>query len=99
MALEISQLSTAHAPTDEPRDENVEVIVRLMANSKAVELYEPRVEGLKLGINNNPTVVREFHQVITWVCAKKRIFKVAQRCDEGPARNEGPDGMQELPWS
>ena len=44
-----------------------------MANAKAVGPDELRVELLKLGINHNPTVLREFHRMIKRVCHQREV--------------------------
>ena len=54
--------------------------LRSMANVKAVGPDELPVELLKLGINHDPTVLREFHRVIKLVWHQR---EVPQRCRDG----------------
>ena len=44
-----------------------------MANAKAVGPDELPVELLKLGINHDPTVLREFHRVIKRVWHQRKV--------------------------
>ena len=61
---ELPQWLITHALGVEPTENELIGVLRSMANAKAVGPDELPVELLKLGINHDPTVLREFHRVI-----------------------------------
>ena len=76
MTAEVPQQPTAHALGGEPTAKEGTEALRSMGNSNAVGLDELPVELLKLGLHHDPTVFREFHQIIIRVW---REGKVSQR--------------------
>ena len=66
---------TAHALGDEPTAEEVKEALWSLGNSKVVGLDELPVELLKLGLHHDPTVLREFHQIIIGSGVKERYPK------------------------
>ena len=60
----LPQWPTTHALGVEPTENKLIGALRSMANAKAVGPDELPIELLKLGINHDPTVLREFHRVI-----------------------------------
>ena len=63
----LPQWPITHALGVEPTENELIGALRSMANAKAVGSDELPVELLKLGINHDPTVLREFHRVIKLV--------------------------------
>ena len=63
---ELPQLLITRALGDEPTENELIGALRSMANAKAVGPDELPVELLKLWINLDPTVLWEFHRVISW---------------------------------
>ena len=57
----------------EPTENELIGALRSMANAKAVGPDELPVELFKLGINHDPTVLREFHQVIKLVWRQREV--------------------------
>ena len=57
----------------EPTENELVVALRSMANAKAVGPDELLAELLKLGINHDPTVLREFYQVIKRVWHQREV--------------------------
>ena len=57
----------------EPTENELIGALRSMANAKAVGPDELSVELLKLGINHDPTVLREFHRVIKLVWHQREV--------------------------
>ena len=78
MAAEVPQQPKAHTLGDEPTIEEVAAALRSMGNSKAVGPDELPAELLKLGLHHNPTVFREFHQIIIRVW-RDGVIKVLQK--------------------
>ena len=64
MAAEVPQHPTAHALGDGPTAENVTEALRSLGNSKAVGPDELQVELLNLELHHDPTILREFRQII-----------------------------------
>ena len=63
-AEDVPQQPTAHALGDEPTAEEVTEVLWSLGNAKAVGPDSLPVELLYLGLNHDPAVLREFHQVI-----------------------------------
>ena len=63
----------AYALGIEPTENEVTRALRSMANAKAIGPDELSVELLTLGINHNPTVLREFHRVIQLVWHQREV--------------------------
>ena len=74
---ELPQWAITHALGVEPTENELIGALRSMANAKAVGPDELPVELLKLGINNDPTVLRMFDGVIKRVWHQR---EVPQRC-------------------
>ena len=70
---ELPQWRIAHDIGVEQTESEVIGALRSMANAKAVGPDELPVELLKLGINHNPTVLREFHRVIKLVWHQREV--------------------------
>ena len=62
-----------HALGVELTENEVIAALRSMANAKAVGSDELPVELLKLGLNHDPTVLREFHRVIKLVWHQRKV--------------------------
>ena len=69
----LPQWPITHAPVVEPTETDLTVALRTMANAKAVGADEFPVELLKLGINLDPTALREFHRVIKLVWHQREV--------------------------
>ena len=69
----IPQWPIAHALGVEPTENEVIGALRSMANAKAVRPDKLPVEFLKLGINSDPIVLREFHRVIKLVWHQREV--------------------------
>ena len=69
----LPQWPITHALGVEPTENEVIGALRSMANAKAEGPDELPVELLKLGTNNNPTVLREFHRVIKLVRHQREV--------------------------
>ena len=66
-----------------------------MANAKAVGPDELPVELLKLGVNHNPTVLREFPQAIKLVWHQREVpQRWRDAVIEGFAQEEGHDRVR-----
>ena len=72
---ELPQWPITHALGVEPTENELIGALRSMANAKAVGPDELPVELLKLGINNDPTVLRVFHLVIKRVWHQREVPK------------------------
>ena len=70
---ELPQWRIAHALGMEPTESELIGALRSMANAKAVGPDELPVELLKLGINHDPIVLREFHRVIKLVWHQRKV--------------------------
>ena len=70
---ELLQWPITHALGVEPTENVLIGALRSMANAKAVGPDELPVELLKLGINNDPTVLRVFHGVIKRVWHQREV--------------------------
>ena len=70
---ELPQWPVTHALGVEPTENALIAALRSMANAKAVGLDELSVELLKLGLNHDPTVLREFHWVIKLVWHQRKV--------------------------
>ena len=70
---ELPKWPTTHALGVEPTENELIGVLRSMANAKAVGPDELPVEFLKLGINHDPTVLREFHRVIKRVWHQREV--------------------------
>ena len=62
-----------HALGVEPTENELIGALKSIANAKAVKPDELPVELLKLGLNHDPTVLREFHQVIKLVWYQREV--------------------------
>ena len=69
----LPQWPITHALGVEPTENELIGALRSMANAKAVGPDELPVELLKLGINNDPTVLRVFHLVIKRVWHQREV--------------------------
>ena len=72
MAAEAPQQPTAHTLGDELTIEEVAAALRSMG-LKAVGPDELPVELLKLGLHHDPTIFREFHQIIIRVWREGKV--------------------------
>ena len=70
---ELPQWPITHALGVEPTENELIGALRSMANAKAVGPDKLPVKLLKLGINNNPTVLRVFHRVIKRVWHHREV--------------------------
>ena len=70
---ELPQWPITHDLGVEPTESELIGALRSMANAKAVGPDELPVELLKLGINHDPTVLREFHRVIKLVWHQREV--------------------------
>ena len=70
---ELPQWPITHALGVEPTENELIAALRSMADAKAVGPDELPVELLKLGINHDPTVLREFHRVIKRVGHQREV--------------------------
>ena len=70
---ELLQWPITHDLGVEPTQSELIGALKSMANAKAVGPYELPVELLKLGINHDPTVLREFHRVIKLVWHEREV--------------------------
>ena len=70
---ELPQWPITHELGVEPTESELIGALRLMANAKAVGQDEIPVELLKIGINRDPTVLREFHRVIKLVWHQREV--------------------------
>ena len=70
---ELPQWPITHALGVEPTEIELMGALRSMANAKAVGPDELPVELLKLGINHDPTVLREFHRMIKRVWHQREV--------------------------
>ena len=70
---ELPQWPITHALGVEPTENELIGALRSMANAMAVGPDELPVEFLKLGINHDPTVLREFHRVIKLVWHQREV--------------------------
>ena len=70
---ELPQWSITHARGVEPTEIELIGALRSMANAKAVGPDELPVELLKLGTNQEPTVLREFHRMIKRVWHQREV--------------------------
>ena len=70
---ELPQLPITHALGVEPTEIEFIGALRSMANAKAVGPDELPAELLKLGINHDPTVLREFHRMIKRVWHQREV--------------------------
>ena len=70
---ELLQWPITHALGVEPTEIELIGALRLMANAKAVGPDKLPVELLKLGINHDPTVLREFHRMIKRVWHQREV--------------------------
>ena len=70
---ELPQWPITHALGVEPTENELIGALRSMANAMAVGPDELPVEFLKLGINHDPTVLREFHRVIKLVRHQREV--------------------------
>ena len=70
---ELPQWPITHALGVEPTENKVIGALRSMAKAKAGGPDELPVELLKLGINHDPTVLREFHRVIKLVWHQREV--------------------------
>ena len=70
----LSQRPITHALGVEPIENELIGALRSMAKAKAVGLDELSVELLKLGINHDPTVLRDFHRGSSW-CGTNRKYR------------------------
>ena len=87
---ELLQWPITHAQGVEPAENELIGTLRSIAHTKAVGPDELPVELLKLGINHDPTVLREFHRVI------KRVWhqgEVPQRWRDAVKRRTGPSAV------
>ena len=71
----LPQWLITHALGVEPSENELIGALRSMANAKAVGPDELPVEFLKLGINYDPTVLREFHRVIELVWHQREVWQ------------------------
>ena len=69
----LPQWPITHALGVEPTENELIGALRSMANAKAVGPDELPVELFKLGINHDPTVLREFHRVIKLVWHQREV--------------------------
>ena len=69
----LPQWPITHALGVEPTENELIGAFRSMANAKAVGPDELPVELLKLGINHDPTVLKEFHRVIKLVWHQREV--------------------------
>ena len=69
----LPQWPVTHALGVKPTENELIGALRSMANSKAVGPDELPVELLKLGLNHDPTVLREFHRVIKLVLHQRKV--------------------------
>ena len=67
MAAEVPQQPTAHTLGDEPTAEEVTEALRSLGNSNEARPNELPVELLKLGLHHDPTILRDFHEIIIQV--------------------------------
>ena len=70
---ELPQWLITHALGVEPTEIELIGALRSMENAKAVGPDELPVELLKLGINHDPTVLREFHRIIKRVWHQREV--------------------------
>ena len=70
---ELPQSPITHDLGVEPTEGELIAALRSMANAKAVGPDELSVELLKLGINHDPIVLREFHRVIKLVWHQREV--------------------------
>ena len=69
----LPQWPITHALGAKPTENELIGVLRSMANAKTVGPDELFVELLKLGINHDPTVLREFHRVIKLVWHQREV--------------------------
>ena len=69
----LTQWPITHDLGVEPTENELIGALRSMANAKTVGPNELSVELLKLGINHDPTVLREFHRVIKLVGHQREV--------------------------
>ena len=69
----LHQWSITHALGVEPTENELVGALRSMAHAKAVGPDELHVELLKLGMNHDPTELREFHRVIKLVWHQREV--------------------------
>ena len=69
----LPQWPITHALGVEPTENELIGALRSMANAKAVGPDELLVELLKIGINHDPTVLREFHRVIKLMWHQREV--------------------------
>ena len=70
---ELPQWPITHELGIEPTESELIGALRSMANTKAVGQDEIPVELLKIGINHDPTVLREFHRVIKLMWHQREV--------------------------
>ena len=70
---ELPQWPITHELGIEPTESELIGALRSMANAKTVGQDEIPVELLKIGINHDPTVLREFHRVIKLVWHQREV--------------------------
>ena len=70
---ELPQWPITHDLGIEPTESELIGALRSIANAKTVEQDEIPVELLKIGINHDPTVLREFHRVIKLVWHQREV--------------------------
>ena len=70
---ELPQWPITHALGVEPTENELIGALRSMTNAKVLGPDELPVELLKLGINHDPTVLREFHRVIKRVWHQREV--------------------------
>ena len=69
----LPQWPVTHALGVEPTESKLIAALRSMATAKAVGPDELPVELLKLGLNHDPTLLREFHRVIKRVWHQRKV--------------------------
>ena len=69
----LTQWPITHALGVKPTENELIGALRSMTNAKAVGPDEFLVELLKLGINHDPIVLREFHRVIKLVWHQREV--------------------------
>ena len=69
----LPQWPITHAPGAKPTENELIGALRSMANGKAVGPDELPVELLKLGLNYDPTVLREFYRIIKLVWHQREV--------------------------
>ena len=79
---ELPQWPITHELGVEPAESELIGALRSMANAKAVGPDELPVELLKLGINHDPTVLREFHRGDQGGVAPTRSTAAMARCGD-----------------